>query len=64
MIIFKCSFSLFNLLNNCYEVLISKYRHAFYCYYITFYNLELSAFCNNLIPWIVSYFIKIGVFIK
>jgi len=59
MLIFKRSFSLFNLVSN-YEVLISKY--AFYCYYITFYNLELSTFCNNLISLIISYFNKIGVF--
>ena len=60
MLIFNCSFSLFNLVSNnnyYYEVLISKY--AFYCYYITFYNLELSTFCNNLISLIVSYFKKL-----
>ena len=37
-------------------------KYAFYCYYIAFYNLELSTFCNNLISLIVSYFNKIGVF--
>ena len=51
---FKCPFSLFNLVSNYYEVLMGKY--AFYCYdkIITFYNLELSTFCNNLISLIVS----------
>ena len=56
-------YALYNIyvqVSNYYEVLISKY--AFYCYYITFYNLELSTFCNNLISLIVSYFNKIGVF--
>jgi len=40
-------------------------KYAFYCYdkIITFYNLELSTFCNNLISLIVSYFNKIGVFL-
>ena len=38
-------------------------KYAFYCYYITFYILELSTFYNNLISLIVSYFNKIGVFL-
>ena len=50
---------IYNLVSNYYEVFISKY--AFYCYYITFYNLELNTFCNNLISLIVSYFNKSGV---
>ena len=49
---FKRPFSLFNLVRSYYEVLMSKY--AFYCYYVTFHNLELSTFCNNLISLIVS----------
>ena len=39
-------------------------KHAFYCYYITFYNLELSTFCNNLKSLIVSYFNKIIIIKK
>ena len=51
------NFSFPTLLHFPGELLLIR-KYAFYCYYITFYDLELSTFCNNLISLIVSYFNK------